>query len=276
LSTEKSPVTWRAGSDQHGAIYPVNGTGQRCEAEHAEAEAQEMSSASRTSESLVQSQEQMLEFDTIIFACPANVACKILSKSGGAWQRKILSNVEYFDDLTVTHTDADYMHKHNVVDNRAIYFIKTYDDAPSKVEMGFDLTAYQPTLRDRGTNSKEHIFQTIYLNKEEAHRWTINELNPAKIIDRCWWTAFSHTYRHFRKVVPWVWTLQGKGLLFAGSWTLFNTHDIAISSGLAAAHRLGAPYPFEHNDLATATFDTVLAANHLSWRRGSPQSLKAA
>ena len=51
---------------------------------------------------------------------------------------------------------------------------------------------------------------------------------------------------------------------FAGSWTLFNTHDIAISSGLAAAERLGAPYPFAHNRLATATYKTVFAASHLN------------
>ena len=51
------------------------------------------------------------------------------------------------------------------------------------------------------------------------------------------------------------------------SWTLFNTHDIAISSGLAAAERLGAPYPFTHNKMATATYDTVLGASHLRHRR---------
>ena len=97
-------------------------------------------------------------------------------------------------------------------------------------------------------------------------------------------------YTHFRRVVPWVWTLQGrKHTWFAGSWTLFNTHDIAIASGLcapahecearaqqltgprararsAAAHRLGAPYPFGANPLAAATFDTVLGTSHLRWR----------
>ena len=61
--------------------------------------------------------------------------------------------------------------------------------------------------------------------------------------------------------------MQGhKHTWYAGSWTLFNTHDIAISSGLAAAERLGAPYPFTHNEMATATYDTVLAASHLRFR----------
>ena len=69
-------------------------------------------------------------------------------------------------------------------------------------------------------------------------------------------------------MVPWVWTIQGTAhTWYAGSWTLFNTHDIAISSGLAAAERLGAPYPFTHNAMATATYDTVLGASHLRHRR---------
>ena len=150
--------------------------------------------------------------------------------------------------------------------------------------------------------------------------WTIDEIEPKKILDKTWWVAFSHTYKHFRWVVPWVWTiqvpspsmsrppvygtqaytlspaahrappsascctvlppstthpahhppvlLQNKAhTLFAGSWTLFNTHDIAIASGLAAAERLGAPYPFERNPMAMATFVTVMQTSHLVFRR---------
>ena len=84
-------------------------------------------------------------------------------------------------------------------------------------------------------------------------------------------------------MVPWVWALQGRRRTwFAGSWTLFNTHDIAIASGLAAAERLGAPYPFGHNKLAAATYDTVLGVSHgacgllASWRRGRAEKAKGA
>jgi len=170
----------------------------------------------------------------------------------------------------VTHTDEEYMSKHNEVDGRAIYFISALESQPDILEMGFELTAYQPTLQPRREAGGSRIYQTIYLDQRKESLWTIGELKPECIIDRAWWSAFSHTYKHFRRVVPWVWTMQGhKHTWFAGSWTLFNTHDIAISSGLAAAHRLGAPYPFEHNQLATNTFDTVLGASHLrmrSWR----------
>jgi len=170
----------------------------------------------------------------------------------------------------VTHTDEEYMAKHNEVDGRAIYFISANEQQPEILEMGFELTAYQPTLQAHREQGKPRIYQTIYLDQQRSSLWTIGELKPESIIDRAWWSAFSHTYKHFRRVVPWVWTMQGhKHTWFAGSWTLFNTHDIAISSGLAVAHRLGAPYPFVHNELATATFDTVYAANHLRMRSWS-------
>lgn len=77
----------------------------------------------------------------MIFACAANVASTILGEGASWLERKVLRNVEYFRDLTVTHTDEAYMRRHNEVDERAVYFIKSYEDDPSRVEMGFDLTA---------------------------------------------------------------------------------------------------------------------------------------
>lgn len=212
----------------------------------------------------------------MIFACAANVASTILGEGASWLERKVLRNVEYFRDLTVTHTDEAYMRRHNEVDERAVYFIKSYEDDPSRVEMGFDLTAYQPELRERHDGGTR-IYQTIFLDESRSKTWSLGEITPSKVIDRAWWVCFSHSYRHFRRVVPWVWALQGRQhTWFAGSWTLFNTHDIAIASGLAAAHRLGAPYPFAHLPLAAATFDTVLGTSHMRWRRGGAASPPAA
>lgn len=209
---------------------------------------------------------RMLEVDRVIFACAANVARDILVDPSFS-ERRVLSSVEYFHDLTVTHADEEYMAKHNEVDGKAIYFIKSYDKDPALCEMGFDLTAYQPALQPLKEEGKR-IYQTIFLDRERRDMWTIDEIEPKKILDKTWWVAFSHTYKHFRWVVPWVWTIQNKAhTLFAGSWTLFNTHDIAIASGLAAAERLGAPYPFERNPMAMATFVTVMQTSHLVFRR---------
>ena len=54
---------------------------------------------------------------------------------------------------------------------------------------------------------------------------------------------------------------------YCGSWTLVNTHEIAVISGLAAAHQLGAGYPFEEDELATLQFDSYLSLAHGASRR---------
>ena len=41
-----------------------------------------------------------------------------------------------------------------------------------------------------------------------------------------------------------------------------NTHEIATISGLAAAWRLGADYPFAENELAVLQFDLYLSLIH--------------
>lgn len=216
---------------------------------------------------------EVLECDELIMACPANVALAML-KDPSAVEKSVLSSVEYFRDLSVTHTDAAYMRKHNEVDGKAIYFIKTLDEKPQCIEMGFDLSGYQPDLQLPELQAEgQRVYQTIYLDERAKADWTIEELDKGKVLDQSWWCAFSHTYKHFRNVVPWVWRLQRPGrTLYAGSWTLFNTHDIAIASGFAAAARLGAPFPFPDNELAANTFHTVLMASHLKRRGASPTS----
>ena len=50
-------------------------------------------------------------FDEIIFAVDADSALKILGKQASWKERKILGNVKYFYDISVTHYDRDYMAK---------------------------------------------------------------------------------------------------------------------------------------------------------------------
>ena len=54
---------------------------------------------------------------------------------------------------------------------------------------------------------------------------------------------------------------------YCGSYTLFNTQEIAVMSGLAVAERLGASYPFAHDPLAAAQFDMYLSVAHGAKRR---------
>ena len=80
-----------------------------------------------------------------------------------------------------------------------------------------------------------------------------------------WWRQFSHEASHFRSVVPFVRLAQGSGggtTFYAGSWTLVNTHEVATVSGLAAAYRLGAKYPFAGDALAADQFTQYLSVSH--------------
>ena len=68
--------------------------------------------------------------------------------------------------------------------------------------MGFELTAYQPALQRYRAEGGERIYQTIFLDRDRSSRWSIGEIAKEKVIDKAWWSAFSHTYQHFRRVRP--------------------------------------------------------------------------
>lgn len=67
-------------------------------------------------------------------------------------ERKVLGNVRYYDDISVTHVDKEYMKKNfNLHDDRnEMYFVRTYKEDPRKIEMAFDLSHYQPWLLGKG------------------------------------------------------------------------------------------------------------------------------
>jgi predicted NAD/FAD-binding protein len=202
-------------------------------------------------------------FDFIIFACDAETVLKILDKPSRI-QQAVIGNVRYFDDVTYTHTDLEYMNTHyNVHLDFDQYFIHTDMNDPSRpLEMSFNLSNYQPHLiaLKEQQYPNLNIFQTIFLNKLESNKWTIDKLNKKKIILERWWRQFAHVWQHFLFTVPLMRFIQkeNRNILFAGAYTMFNTHEIACISGLAAAHKLGALYPFENDSLAVKQFDLYL------------------
>ncbi|CAL1546864.1 unnamed protein product [Lymnaea stagnalis] len=198
-------------------------------------------------------------FDEIIFACDAETVLKVL-KDPTYLERKALGNVHYYNDVTVTHEDDEYMEKHYELHKDVDqYFIRTDPTDQSKLEMSFNLSNYQPQLK----STDRYIYQTIFLDDSTKNIWTMNEINQGKIRFTRWWRQFSHTWRHFAFTVPLMRYLQGeKHTWFCGSYTLINTHEIAIISGLAAAFRLGASYPFPNDKLARKQFEQYLLVIH--------------
>lgn len=54
---------------------------------------------------------ESLSFDEIIFAADADSCLKILGNKATWLERKVLGNVKYFYDISVTHYDRKYMEK---------------------------------------------------------------------------------------------------------------------------------------------------------------------
>ncbi|KAG8531906.1 uncharacterized protein KY384_003542 [Bacidia gigantensis] len=136
---------------------------------------------------------------------------------------------------------------------RPMYYTHSYKEDMAKIEMAFDCTNYQHQFRqdspDSVTGEKpgqphtQHVFQSIFLDEDHRDKWTIDQIDPEKIILRKWWHQLGHRWQHYIRVVPNMMWLQGKRRTwYAGSWTLVNMHEMACVSGIAAAWRLGAEY----------------------------------
>lgn len=234
-------------------------------------------------------------YDEIVLCCLADTAKKVLGRTATWKEKRVLGAAKFSDDITITHNDADYMKKHYenfyrkdlavakpngadhqyrlnsaVTDFRPMYYIKMYDEDKSKLEMCFDTSNYQSQFPEM-VPFEQHVFQTIYLNKDrDSHLWTDNEIREDRIIRRDWWHQLCHGYTHYLLVVPWIMFLQAKKRTrFAGSWTLVNAHEVAIMSGLAAAVDLGADYPedLENDKFAFLCFRLYYLLSYGKWYR---------
>ncbi|KAH7922328.1 hypothetical protein BV22DRAFT_1113952 [Leucogyrophana mollusca] len=115
--------------------------------------------------------EEREEFDELVMAVDADSALKILGLDAGWMERRVLGNVKYLWDISVTHNDVAYMNKYyrlkyapslnsTRTDEEArkgyefaekefapLYFIRSYPGDREKVEMSFDLTNYQAQFK---------------------------------------------------------------------------------------------------------------------------------
>ncbi|KAI0068498.1 FAD/NAD-P-binding domain-containing protein [Artomyces pyxidatus] len=247
-------------------------------------------------------------FDAIVLAVDADTALKLLS--GASWlERKILGAVKYLRDVTITHTDANYMRKYYETSFnpdlaakdaqhdsetmkfaqdhfRPLYYTMQYPENRAKLEMSFDLTHYQPQFRGVGphgpsSSSEEspneeqeppferHVFQTIFLDEEGSRPlWTVDGIEEGKRIHEKWWKQQSHRWQHYARVVPWMWLINGrKNTYYGGAWTVLNMHELAVTSGFAAAYQLGADFPFKGDADCERLFKLYLALSHGSRMR---------
>ncbi|KAK3950318.1 hypothetical protein QBC32DRAFT_17760 [Pseudoneurospora amorphoporcata] len=240
-------------------------------------------------------EETTEHYDEIVICCLADTAKRLLGRTASLRERHVLGSAKFSDDITITHTDSSYMRKHyennfnasqavtslSGVDHssrvefartnfRPMYYIKPYDADLTKLEMCFDCTNYQAQFPPE-VDFDNHVFQTIYLNKQrDGHLWTDNEIDETKIIRKDWWHQLCHSWTHYVFVVPWMWLLQGRRhTRFASSWTMINAHEVAVMSGIAAAVDLGAQYPedLERDRFALLSFRLYYLLVYGRWYR---------
>ncbi|PFH50038.1 hypothetical protein AMATHDRAFT_75855 [Amanita thiersii Skay4041] len=115
-------------------------------------------------------EEETENFDEIIICTDADAALTMLGNDARWLERRVLGNVKYLWDVTVTHNDLNYMEKYYRVrydpmlcsekdredperqkqfefakkNFAPLYFIRSHPKDKSKLEMSFDLTCYQP------------------------------------------------------------------------------------------------------------------------------------
>lgn len=240
------------------------------------------------------------DFDDMVLCVLADDALRILGKHASWKENFVLGGAAFYDDITVTHWDSDYFNKHYETHFdpelcaepksnsqkeqvsfakgqdpsapggfRPMYYTKTYGQDPKKIEMSFDCSNYQHQLLE-ATGAKDdrgyaHVYQSIFLNKQNENLWTWKEINEGKIIQRKWWHQLGHRWQHYLRVVPGMMFLNGESSTwFAGSWTLVNMHELACVSGIAAAYRLGADYK-KFDDFAEDFFSKYLFLSHGVW-----------
>lgn len=230
------------------------------------------------------------EFDEIVLCCLADTSKRVLGKQGGWFEKWVLGNTKWSDDITVTHTDIDYIKKYYTIEfdkQQAIstvggrddsarykkgeeeflpmYLIKETAKDPRKLEMCFDCSAFQYQL-DKEKPFEDHIFQTIFLNNKHKDTWSKEEIRKDKIIREDWWHQLCHSWTHYAFVVPFIWLLNrnSRHTTYAAAWTLVNAHELAVISGMAAAYKLGADYPHDlyENDFAKLCFRLYLLLAH--------------
>ena len=111
-----------------------------------------------------------------------------------------------------------------------MYYTYTYESDPRCIEMSFNCSNYQHQLKDAnakkngsgsGDGGYDPVYQTIFLNKQQRHLWTVGDIDEAKIIKTNWWHQLGHRWQHYLRVVPGMMFLHGRNATyFAGSWTL--------------------------------------------------------
>ena len=194
-------------------------------------------------------------FDEVIFACNANQTLMILDRPT-MLERHILSSVRYESELhnhAVVHSDASVLPDSEVkpLETRSNH-IEQYGARPDNYEITYIMHNQQPWA---GRSDKPCL---VTYNP-------VSRIDERKIVFRWWFQHVVHDVRHVALLVPLFRFIQGRRRTWhCGAHTLVNSQETCFVSGLAAATRIGADYPFDDAE-ARRTFNHYGSILH-GWR----------
>lgn len=173
------------------------------------------------------------KFDKVVIACQIPDVLKLVSSSHRA--HRIMRRSHYYHDISVTHRDTRHMTRHfgYKPDQPVNYFI--HERTPKSMDMGFALHRYQAGVTPP-------LFQTLWLQGEDGRPYQAAAVDD--VLRKDHWYQLGHTVGHFVTCVAQLHKIQGPRVFFAGSWTLINSHEIAVMSGIRAAQRLLSNFRF--------------------------------
>ena len=175
-------------------------------------------------------------FDGVIFACNANQTLMMLDRPT-MLERYVLSSVRYESELhnhTVVHSDASVLPDSEVreLETRSNH-IEQYGARPDNYEITYIMHNQQPWAK----------------RSERPCLVTYNPISPideAKVIRRWWFQHVVHDVKQVTLLVVLFRFIQGRRRAWhCGAHTLVNSQETCLVSGLAAARRIGADYPFD-------------------------------
>ena len=185
-------------------------------------------------------------YDEVIIATHADLALKLLDKPSPT-EKEILGSFEYSHIESVLHSDSSIFECYGNIKSLDSYCIFHGDN---------------PEISDFPNGSLTRVINNlpIYNNIEQPLYVTFDpkqKISPDLIFARKSWKLPVLRPRDMinkRKLQR----IQGKNKVwFCGTDTSLSGHEGAILSGLVIAERLGAPYPFAHNNWAKLQFDIV-------------------
>ncbi|KAK2764861.1 hypothetical protein FQN54_008558 [Arachnomyces sp. PD_36] len=241
-------------------------------------------------------------FDDMVLCIFAHDALRVLDGQATRTERFVLSNERFYHDTTVVHTDYKYIQRmyeskfkpelsvtpknqeqrERVEFGRSeprsqedgwsgyqpMYYMHSYGNAPGKLEISYDCTTFQHQFRQNKEFGQppppfdRRIFQTIFLDMRQNHRWTIGQIDERKIIERRWSFEWKRGWRHYAKTIPGMILINGSNhTYFAGNGSLADLYELSCMSGIAAAYRLGANYE-KFDSTAEKTFASFLKIFH--------------